>query len=223
MLNQKIIELKKSIIEEANLVKEMIELSVNGLLEKNEEKLDKTFELEDLVNLKEIEIDERCIALIALHQPEAKNLRTILMILKMNNDLERMGDLAIGITKSARYLISKPFVKQLIHVPKMAEETCKMVEGTINAFVNEDIQLAKDVCSNDDTVDELKEQTYRLLLTYMLEDSSTIKRCIHINKISSNLERIADLSTNIAEETIFMAEGTIIKHNIQDAELQKGK
>jgi len=99
MLNQKIIELKKSIIEEANLVKEMIELSVNGLLEKNEEKLDKTFELEDLVNLKEIEIDERCIALIALHQPEAKNLRTILMILKMNNDLERMGDLAIGITK----------------------------------------------------------------------------------------------------------------------------
>jgi len=98
-----------------------------------------------------------------------------------------------------------------------------MVEGTIEAFVNEDIQLAKNVCSNDDTVDELKEQTYRLLLTYMLEDSSTIKRCIHINKISSNLERIADLSTNIAEETIFMAEGTIIKHNIQDAELQKGK
>lgn len=215
MLNMKITELKKAIIEEANLVREMIELSIGGLLEKDEAKLDKTVELEDLVNDKEIEIDEMCTALIALHQPEAKNLRTILMILKMNNDLERMGDLAVGISKSARYLIKRPFIKKLINIPKMAEETAKMVEDTINAFVNEDAEKAKQVCINDDIVDELKEQTYRLLVTYMLEDPSNIKRCIHINRISSNLERIADLSTNIAEETTFIAKGKVIKHKFE--------
>ncbi len=214
MLKEKILELKKAVIEEANLVKEMIELSINGLLEKDVTKLDRTIELEDLVNAKEIEIDEMCTALIALHQPEAKNLRTILMILKMNNDLERMGDLTVGITKSARYLIERPFIKKLINLPKMAEETAKMVEDTINAFVNEDAEKAKQVCINDDIVDELKEQTYRLLVTYMLEDPSNIKRCIHINRISSHLERIADLSTNIAEETTFIAEGKVIKHKL---------
>lgn len=216
MLNEKISELKKAIIEEANLVKEMIELSVGGLLEKDETKLDKTIELEELVNTKEVEIDEMCIALIALHQPEAKNLRIIMMILKMNNDLERMGDLTVGISKSARYLIKRPFIKKLINIPKMAEETAKMVEDTINAFVKEDAEKAKQVCINDDIVDELKEQTYRLLITYMLEDPSNIKRCIHINRISSHLERIADLSTNIAEETTFIAEGKIIKHKMDE-------
>lgn len=213
MLLEKISKLKKEIIEESQLVIEMLEQSINGLLSKDMEKLESVFELEEKVNKKEIEIDEMCISLIALHQPEAKNLRTILMILKMNNDLERMGDLTISITESAQYLIKKPFIKKLVHIPKMAEETKKMVENTINAFINEDVNLANEVCINDDVVDDLKEQTYRLLITYMLEDPRTIKRAIHINKISSNLERIADLSTNIAEDTIFITEGRIIKHH----------
>ena len=213
MLLEKISKLKKEIIEESQLVIEMLEQSINGLLSKDMEKLELVFELEEKVNKKEIEIDEMCISLIALHQPEAKNLRTILMILKMNNDLERMGDLTISIAESAQYLIKKPFIKKLIHIPTMAEETKKMVENTIEAFINEDVNLANEVCINDDVVDDLKEQTYRLLITYMLEDPRTIKRAIHINKISSNLERIADLSTNIAEDTIFITEGRIIKHH----------
>ena len=213
MLLKKISKLKKEIIEESQLVIEMLEQSINGLLSKDMEKLELVFELEEKVNKKEIEIDEMCISLIALHQPEAKNLRTIIMILKMNNDLERMGDLTINITQSAQYLIKKPFIKKLVNIPLMMEETRKMLKQSIEAFINEDVNLANEVCINDDVVDDLKEQTYRLLITYMLEDPRTIKRAIHINKISSNLERIADLSTNIAEDTIFITEGRIIKHH----------
>ncbi len=202
----------KSILEMARIVEYMLEQSIQGLLEKDKDKLEKIFELEEKVNQMEIDIEEDCTTLIALHQPEAKNLRTILMILKMNNDLERMGDLTINIVKCSLYLIQKPFFKKLIDIPVMADETKKMLENTITAFVNEDVALAKQVCVNDDVVDELKEHIFRVLITYVLDDPTLIKRAFHINKISANLERIADLSTNIAEDTIFMTEGKIIKH-----------
>ncbi|MCK4653671.1 MAG: phosphate signaling complex protein PhoU [Candidatus Cloacimonetes bacterium] len=213
MLNEKIEELKKNIIEEANLVETMIELSIEGLLEKDNSKLEKVFELEEQINSREIEIEEEAISLVALYQPEAKNLRTIMMILKMNNDLERMGDLAINIVQSAQYLIRKPFIKKLINLPSMAEETQKMLKNSITAFIDENTELAKQVCIDDDVVDDLKEHIYRVLITYMMDDPATIKRAFHINKISSNLERIADLSTNIAEDTIYMAKGKVIKHH----------
>ncbi len=212
MLKQKIEELKKAVIEQANQVDLMIKLSIDGLLYKNNTKLEKVFEIEKLVNINEVQIEEEVITLIALQKPEAKNLRTILMILKMNNDLERMGDLAENITQSAEYLIRKPFIKKLINLPVMAEATLKMVKQSIDSFINEDAELAKQVCIDDDIVDDMREHIYRVLITYMMDDPTTIKRAIHINKIASNLERIADLSTNIAEETIYMAEGTVIKH-----------
>lgn len=213
MLAKKIEELKKGIIEESQLVEEMLEKSIAGLLNKELEKLEEVFALERKVNKKELEIDEMCTGIIALHQPEAKNLRTILMILKMNNDLERMGDLVVNIAECSQYLIRKPFIKKLVNIPVMMEETKKMLEDSIKAFINEDVKLAKNVCLNDDVVDDLKEQLYRLLITYMIDDPTTIKRAILLNKISSFLERIADLSTNIAEETIFMTKGTVIKHH----------
>ncbi len=212
MLLEKISKLKKEIIEESQLVIEMLKQSINGLLSKDLEKLELVFELEEKVNKKEIEIDEICIGLIALHQPEAKNLRTIIMILKMNNDLERMGDLVVNIAECSQYLIKKPFIKKLVNIPVMMEETRKMLEQSVEAFINEDTELARQVCINDDIVDDLKDQHYRLLITYMVDDPTTIKRAILLNKISSYLERIADLSTNIAEETTFMANGRVIKH-----------
>ena len=215
MLKQKIEELKKAVIEQANQVDLMIKLSIDGLLEKDNSKLEKVLEIEELVNAKEICIEEDAITLIALQKPEAKNLRTILMILKMNNDLERMGDLAENITQSAEYLIRKPIIKKLINIPAMAEVTLKMVKQSINSFINEDTELAKQVCINDDIVDEMKERIYRVLITYMMDDPTTIKRAILINKIASNLERIADLSTNIAEDTIYIAKGTVVKHQVE--------
>ncbi len=212
MLLEKISKLKKEIIEESQLVTEMLEQSINGLLSKDLEKLELVFELEEKVNKKEIEIDEMCIGLIALYQPEAKNLRTIIMILKMNNDLERMGDLVVNIAECSQYLIKRPFIKKLVNIPVMMEETRKMLEQSMEAFINEDTEIARQVCINDDIVDDLKDQHYRLLITYMVDDSTTIKRAILLNKISSFLERIADLSTNIAEETIYMTDGAVIKH-----------
>jgi len=216
MLTNKIPDLKKNILEMARIVEKMLEESIAGLVEKDKEKLEKIFELEDKINQMEIDIEEQCISLIALHQPEAKNLRTILMILKMNNDLERMGDHCINIVKCALYLIRKPFFKKLVNIPVMAENTKKMVENTITAFMNEDSEQAKQVCLDDDNVDEIREHIYRVLLTYVLDNPTYIKRAFHINKISANLERIADLSTNIAEDTIFMTKGEIIKHHVEE-------
>ncbi len=215
MLKQQIEELKKAVIEQANQVDLMIKLSIEGLLEKDNSKLERVLEIEELVNTNEIRIEEEAITLIALQKPEAKNLRTILMIIKMNNDLERMGDLAENITQSAEYLIRKPFIKKLINLPAMAEVTMNMVKQSIDSFINEDTKLAEQVCIDDDIVDDLKEQIYRVLITFMTSDPTTIKRAIHINKIASNLERIADLSTNIAEDTIYIAKGTVIKHQIE--------
>ena len=212
MLKQQIEELKKAVIEQANQVDLMIKLSIEGLLEKDNSKLERVLEIEELVNTNEIRIEEEAITLIALQKPEAKNLRTILMIIKMNNDLERMGDLAENITQSAEYLIRKPFIKKLINLPAMAEVTMNMVKQSIDSFINEDAKLAEQVCIDDDIVDDLKEQIYRVLITFMTSDPTTIKRAIHINKIASNLERIADLSTNIAEDTIYIAKGTVVKH-----------
>jgi phosphate transport system protein len=214
MINEKIQQLKKVVIEQAILVESMIKLSINGLMEKDSEKLETVYKLEDQVNAQELSIEEEAVSLIAMQKPEARNLRTILMIIAMNSDLERMGDQAVNITKCAQYLIRKPVIKKLVNLPTMAVETLKMLRNSITSFIEEDVALAKQVCVNDDIVDDLKEHIYRVLITYMVEDPTTIKRAFNINNISSNLERIADLSTNIAEETIYMVEGRIIKHNL---------
>jgi phosphate transport system protein len=146
MLTSKIAELKKSIIEEADLVINMMDICIQGLLERDESKLNKIFDLEEQVNDKEIAIDEACTTLIALHQPEAKNLRTILMILKMNNDLERMGDLVTNMSKCASYLVRKPSITKLVTLPKMTEAASKMVKDSIQAFIDENAEEAKCVC-----------------------------------------------------------------------------
>jgi len=170
-------------------------------------------EYEPKMNELEIELDELCTNLIALYQPKAGNLRTILMILKMNNDLERVGDLAVNISESALYLIEKPPVKPLIDIPRMAEESIDMLKNAIDSFINKDAELAKSVCEKDTIVDGLRDQVLRELITYMSSDPTTIERAIHLIRISRSLERIADLSTNICEDVIFMVEGKVIKHH----------
>ncbi len=213
MIKENIQELKKSIIEQANKVELMIQYSMKGLLDRDETILDQVFQLEEEINKRELEIEEEATSLIAMQKPEAKNLRVILMIIAMNNDLERMGDLAVNIAKRAQYLIQKPFIKKLINIPTMAQETLNMLRNSITSFIDEDVKLARQVCIADDIVDNLKEEIYRVLITYMVDNPNTIKRAFNLNNISSNLERIADLSTNIAEETIYMTEGRVIKHH----------
>lgn len=217
MIEEKIKLLKQKIIEFGLLIEDMIDKSIKGLLNKNEEILNEVVEkLEPMANRFEIEIDELCAEIIAQYEPKAKNLRIVLMILKMNNDLERVGDHAVNICESSLFLIERPEVKPLIDIPKMAEESIKMIKDSINSFIEENANLAKDVCRRDDIVDNLKDNITRELINYMISDYTTIERSLHILRITQNLERIADLSTNISEDVIFMIEGKVIKHHIED-------
>lgn len=213
MIDTKISELTKKVIEQSTMVETMLQLAIKGLLERDEKLLKQVEELEDTLNQHEMELEDDCIGVIALYHPEATNLRTVLMIMSMNSDLERMGDIAVNIVESAHYIIQRPSIKRLINIPKMADEVKNMLHNSITAFIEGDTRLAWNVCKNDDVVDDLQEQIYRILVTYMLEDPTNIKRCMKLNNIASNLERMADLSTNIAEETIFMVDGVVIKHN----------
>jgi len=217
MLEQKIANLKGELIDYADLVEAMIEKSIKGLLDKRKNLLLEVIEKdENLANEKEIELDELTISLIAQYAPKAKDLRTIMMISKMNNDLERMGDLAVNIAESALFLIEKPLVKPLIDIPRMAEESVKMLKDAISSFIDENPRLAKTVCERDYIVDGLRDQVLRELVTYMTSDPHTIERSLHLLRISRCLERVADLSTNICEDVIFMVEGRIIKHHREE-------
>lgn len=219
LLEEKINNLKKEIINYANLVETMIEKSIRGLMKKDKVLLNEVIEKDEhQANTLEIELDEVCTNLIAQYQPAAKDLRTILMALMINNDLERLGDHAVNIAKSSLFLIERSQVKPLIDIPKMAEEAIAMLKDGINSFIHEDTKLAKKVCERDNTVDALRDQILRELITYMTSDLTTIERSIHLIRISSNLERIADLSTNICEDVIFMVEGRIIKHHKEETQ-----
>jgi phosphate transport system protein len=217
VIEEKINELKKTLITYAELIQRMVETSTKGLSDKDESLLKQIIEKnEQRANEYEIEIDEMCTTLIVTLQPKAIDLRTILMIQKINNDLERIGDHAVNISQSALVLIDQPLVKPLIGIPRMAEEAKQMINDAISAFINKDPLLAKEVCERDSVVDSLRDQIIRELITYMVADASTIPRALHLLNISKNLERIADLSTNICEDVIFLVEARVIKHHHQE-------
>jgi len=215
MPGNRILSLKERCTGFSALAESMIAKSIRGLLDKDERALKELVEKDEPdANRYEVEIDELITETIAQFSPKAKDLRTVLMILKMNNDLERIGDLAVNIAESALFLIDKPPVKPLIDIPRMAELAGKMLKNSIDSFVNEDPVLAKSVCEMDNEVDNLRDQILRELITFMVSDPATIERSIHLIRISRNLERIADLSTNICEDVIFMVEGRTIKHHL---------
>ena len=215
MLKAKMIELMEKITYESNLVEKMVNTTIEGLLEASTEKLENALEYENLINNLEMEIEEMCISMISLYQPAAKNLRTIVSIIKMNSDFERMGDLFVNIIEAARFLTEQPAMKKYLAVPNMAKETVKMLNDALKAFMNEDVHLANDVCAYDDVIDAYCEQIARELITYMLSDPKYIERALQLMAISKNLERIADHCTNIAEYTIFITEGRVVKHNVE--------
>ena len=214
MLKEKIIDLKEQIVSQANNVELMIDGCINGFLNKNKELLSKVInEDENKINKNEVKIDKLYTDIFVRYQIEAKDLRTVLMISKMNIDLERVADQCVNIAESALYLIEKPNVKPIIDIPRMSEIAKNMLVDSINAFIEEDEELAKNVCLRDEEVDILNEQILRELITYMVSDAKTIERSLHLIRISHNLEKIADLATNIAEEVVFIVCGKIIKHH----------
>lgn len=217
MLEEKLITLKKELIDFAGVVESMVEKSIKGLTGKDRAVFTQVItQDEPRANSYEIKLDELCTNLIAQYQPRAKNLRLILMIYKMSNDLERMADHAVNITESAQILAERPSVKPLIDLPLMGQLTVKMLTDSINAFVNEDSALARSVCERDTEVDNLKRKILGELTDLMQRDPSTVERSLHLIRITGNLERIADLSTNICEEVLFLAEGRVIKHHLAD-------
>lgn len=219
MLLEKINKLKSKLLTEASIVENMIEKSMRGLLERDKKLLEEVIENDEKeVNEMEILIDEVCTNIIALHQPEAKYLRTVLMALKMNNDFERMGDLAVNISQSAEILIELPLVNPLNDLTKMSNETISMVKNSITSFLNEDIDLSKSVCKQDNIVDSLRDKILKELLLLMGKerDPKKIEGAFHLIRIAQNLERIADQSTNICEESVYIASGKVMKHHHKD-------
>jgi|UniRef100_A0A7V3PSM4 phosphate transport system protein len=213
ILEQKVSELKEKMLSMAGMVEEMVSKSIQALVKRDSESAKLVIEeMENRVNKLEIEIEDLAINLVALYQPEATNLRTITMVIKINNDLERIGDHAVNIAEAVLFLIPRPPVKPLIDLPRMAEQTIKMLHDSLDAFTRGDATLARDVCVRDSIVDSLKDQINRELITYMTSDATTIDRALKLMLISLNLERIADLATNISEDVIYAVTGEVIKH-----------
>jgi len=211
---EKIALLKRELIEYATLVEAMIDKSIRGLVNKERDVLIEVIEKDEpKTNNFEIKLDELCTVVIAQYQPKGKWLRTVLMILKINNDLERMADHVANIAESGLSLIEeRPTTQSFNEILQMAEVTKGMLKNSIDSFVQEDSQLAYGVCTRDNMVDELRNLTRKEILGGMCVDASTVETSLNVLRIARNLERIADLSTNIGEDVIFMVEGKVIKH-----------
>jgi phosphate transport system protein len=223
MLQDRIKELKKEIVEYGALIEEMIMKSIAGLWAREQEPLREVIDvLEPATNDREIKLDDLCTTTIAQYEPRARALRIVLMVFKMNSDLERMGDHVANIADSGLFLVSHPQVKPLVDIPRMATETITSLNDAITSFIDEDARLAQEVCERDHIIDALHDQIFRELVTFMTSDATTIERSLHLIRIANNLERIADLSTNICEDVIFMVEGRVIKHHFEERDEVKG-
>ncbi len=171
----------------------------------------------------EIEIEEHCVALLALQQPMARDLRFITAALKISNDLERVGDHAVNIAGGALRLAEQPLLKPLVDIPRMAELSTGMLHEALDAFVRRDPDTARRLVRRDDAVDDLNRQIFRELLSYMIEDPATITRGMELILVSRNLERVADLATNVAEEVVFITEARIIKHHAEEQSAEEAR
>ncbi len=214
--DDELLALKKMVLEMASLVEEAISISITGLKERDGEILKGVYEREKKINELQMEIDEMGLMLLALRQPVAADLRFIVSSMKINNELERVGDEAINIAERAEYLLVKPSLKPLIDIPKMAEIAKKMVMDSIKSLLERDILLAKSVRERDDEVDGLRDQIFRELLTYMMEDSGNVKRAMALISVARYLERIGDHATNIAENVTYMISGKDVRHPLRN-------
>lgn len=205
-------KLNESLIEMGQTAQRMIQDAVRALVQREEGILEEVFALERKVNHMQIEIDEAALQLFATQQPVARDLRFLVTAMKLNSELERIGDQAVNIAESTAGLLKEPPLKPLIDIPLMAELAQKMVSDSLEAFVKRDVLMAKAVIMADDRVDDLKDQIFRELLTYMMADAKAIPRALTLILISRNLERIGDQATNIAEEVIYMVEGRDVRH-----------
>ena len=209
---EELTRLKERILKMGALVESQIAASIKALVERDTALAKQTIQNDHLVNAMDVEIDEDCIRLLALYQPTARDLRFITTAMKITTDLERMSDLAEDICERSIELAEEPLLKPYIDLPRMAESAQKMVREALDAFVNKDANLARKVCAEDEFIDDLTQQIFRELLSFMTENPATITRAIRISFISKYIERIGDHATNIAEMVVYLVEGKIIRH-----------
>jgi phosphate transport system protein len=209
--------LKRQLLHMGALVEEKVLQAVAALVERRPADAERVASGDQEVNDLQIEIDDRCLKLLALQQPAASDLRLITAAMKINADLERIGDQAVNIAENAAKILAAPPLKPMLDVPRMAEIAERMTRDSLDAFVRRDVALARDVLSRDDEVDQLKDTIFRVLLTHMMADPGTIERALSLILVSRNLERIADHATNIAEDVIFLVEARDVRHHHEEA------
>jgi phosphate transport system protein len=208
--------LQQRLLSMGGLAEERMCDSVKALTNRDAQLVERVLTGDEPINTLHIEVDDRCFKLLALHQPMAADLRAIVSAVKINTDLERVGDLAVNIAEAAKRYLQHPPVKPLIDIPRMGDIAEAMLRNALDAFVRRDIQLAETVLAADDELDALKTQIFRELLTHMLADPATIEPSLDLILISRHLERIGDHATNIAEDVIFMVSARDVRHHVAD-------
>lgn len=211
-LDEELARINEQILRMGGLVEQQIRDAMKALVDRDSELARRIIANDRTVNAMDVEIDENCVRVLALQQPTAGDLRFVTTAMKLSTELERMSDLAENIAERALELNEEPQLKPYIDLPRMANWTMRMVKETLDAFVRHDAALARKVCADDDFVDDLTEQLFRELLSFMIEDPKTIARAIRLTFIGKYIERIADHATNMAELVVYMVEGKIIRH-----------
>ncbi|MBH0205202.1 MAG: phosphate transport system regulatory protein PhoU [Nitrospira sp. ST-bin4] len=211
-LDEELAELKTKLVHMASLAEDQIDKALAALVKRDSALAYRVIERDHEVNALDVEIDEDCIRLLALHQPAARDLRLVTTGMKISTELERISDLAENVCERTIELNEEPQLKPYIDIPRMGNLARIMVKESIDAFVKDDSALARKVLAHDDLVDELMEQIFRELLSFMIEDPHTISRAIRLSFIAKYIERVADHATNIAELVVYLVEGKIIRH-----------
>ncbi len=214
-------KLKNDVLTMATMVEDSIRLSLEALKKRNINVAREIREIDRKIDKMEIAIEEKCIELIARHQPVGSDLRFLIGAIKMNNDLERMGDHAVNIADCAKFLAEQPRIKPVSNIWTMAKIVNEMLRESVESFIANDAVKAQKICERDSTVDEMRNEIIRITLTYMLEEPEKIGSAIQYFLVAKNLERIADLSTNICEDTIYISQARIIKHHIEEETKKK--
>ncbi|MEK7329757.1 MAG: phosphate signaling complex protein PhoU [Candidatus Eisenbacteria bacterium] len=214
--DQELEALKDQLLRMGGRAEAVIQKAVEALKRRDPPLAREVFEDDRAIDQLEIEIEERCVRLLALRQPMATDLRFITAALKISNDLERVGDHAVNIAGSALRLAELPMLKPLVDIPRMTQMAAGMLRDALDAYVRRDAATARRLCRRDDEVDDLNRQLFRELISYMIEDPGTITRAMELILVARNLERVADLATNVAEEVVFIAEARIIKHHAEE-------
>jgi len=213
---QELDELKERLLWMGSLAERAVHQSVQAVLEADEALAERVIEEEQSINEMQIEIDDRVVRLLALQQLMAADLRFALAVTRINADLERIGDQAVNIAQAALRVIRHPRVKPYVDLPRMSQLAEEMVRDSLNAVVSRDAELARTVLTRDDQVDHLRDQMFRELLTYMMENSAVVFAAFELILVAKNLERIGDHATNIAEDVIYMVVGTDVRHHVLD-------